>query len=313
MNRLLLTCAALLCLAGAMSATAQTTRGIKGVLAEATPVVLVKEGFKSVEGPLPQPDGGLLFGNNQDNQIVRIAPDGTVSAWFENSGGANALTRMPNGDIVATLVGDKVVAVMKPGAPPRPLVTGYNGTPFNRPNDLVASRRGDLYFTDTAAPGAPAGTLPAAVYQINEQGVLTRITTDIAQPNGVALSPDDDTLYVANTAGEYIIAFDLDRKGRPGKRRDFARLTMPAAQNGAPASSGADGIAVDAEGRVFVATALGVQVFSSKGKALGTIELPRTPQNLAFAGSGRSSLYVVGRGAVYRIATLTHGPDREGK
>jgi gluconolactonase len=296
-----------------MSAPAQTTRGIKGVLAEATPVVLVKEGFKAVEGPLPQPDGGLLFGNNQDNQIVRIAPDGTVSAWFENSGGANALTRMPNGDIVATLVGDKVVAVMTPGSPPRPLVKSYNGVPFNRPNDLVASRRGDIYFTDTAAVGATAPALPSAVYQINEQGVLSRITTDIARPNGVALSPDDDTLYVANTAGEYIIAFDLDRKGRVGKRRDFAQLAMPAPQNGVPASSGADGIAVDAEGRLFVATTLGVQVFSSKGKPLGTIELPTTPQNLAFAGSGRSSLYVVGRGAVYRIATLTRGPDREGK
>ncbi len=119
MKRVLLTCAAMVSLAGAMSATAQTTRGIKGVVAEATPVVLVKDGFKSVEGPLPQPDGGLLFGNNQDNQIVRIAPDGTVTAWFENSGGANALTRMPNGDIVATLVGDKVVAVMISTSPIR--------------------------------------------------------------------------------------------------------------------------------------------------------------------------------------------------
>ncbi len=312
MNRVLVTCAALVSLA-VMPASAQTTKAIKGVLAEATPVVLVKEGFKAVEGPLPQPDGGLLFGNNQENQIVRIAPDGTVTAWFQNSGGANALTRMPNGDIVATLVGDKVVAAMTPGPPPRPLVSGYNGPPFNRPNDLVASRRGDIYFTDTAAVGASGATLPAAVYQIKEQGLLARITTDIERPNGVALSPDDDTLYVANTAGEFIIAFDLDRKGRPGKRRDFARLTMPAPQNGAPASSGADGIAVDAEGRLYVATTLGVQVFSSRGKPLGTIELPRTPQNLAFAGPDRSSLFVVGRGAVYRIATLTHGPDREGK
>jgi len=314
MKRVLLICAALACAAGATSASAQTvTRSIKGVVAEATPVELVKDGFKAVEGPLPQPDGGLLFGDNQSSQIVRIAPDLTVSAWFENSGGANALTRMPNGDIVATLVGDKVIAVMKPGSPPQPLVSGYNGTPFNRPNDLVASRRGDIYFTDTAAPGAAGAALPSAVYQLSEQGVLTRITTDIARPNGVALSPDDDTLYVANTAGDHIIAFDLDRKGRPGKHRDFAQLAMPTSQAGAPASSGADGIAVDAEGRLFVATTLGVQVFSSRGKALGTIDLPKTPQNLAFAGPGRTWLYVVGRGAVFRISTLTHGTDREGK
>jgi gluconolactonase len=315
MNRALKTCAALASLAMAMSAAAQTTttKAIKGVLGEATPVVLVRDGFKAVEGPLAQPDGGLLFGDNQSNQIVRIAPDGTVSSWFDNSGGANALTRTPAGDIVATLVGDKVVAVMKPGSPPRPLVNGYNGTPFNRPNDLVASRRGDIYFTDTAAAGATAPALPSALYQITDKGELLRITTDIARPNGVALSPDDGTLYVANTAGEYIIAFNLDRKGRVGKRRDFAQLAMPPPQNGAPASSGADGIAVDEEGRLYVATTLGVQVFSSKGKPLGTIEMPKQPQNLAFAGPGRTSLYVVGRGAVYRISTLTHGVDREGK
>jgi gluconolactonase len=313
MNRVLLGCVALASLGIALAASAQTTQGIKGVLGEATPIVLVKDGFKSVEGPLPQPDGGLLFGDNQSNQIVRIAPDGSVLAWFENSGGANALTRMPTGDIVATLVGDKAVAVMKPGAPPRPLVTGYNGMPFNRPNDLVASRRGDIYFTDTAAAGTNTAALPAAVYQITEQGVLLRIATDIARPNGVALSPSDDTLYVADTAGEYIIAFALDRKGRVGKRRDFAQLAMPPQQNGAPPSSGADGMAVDAEGRLYVATTLGVQVFSSKGKPLGTIELPKQPQNLAFAGPGLTSLYVVGRGAVYRISTLTRGPEREGK
>ena len=315
MNRLFLTCAALSGLAIATLAAAQTvTKGIKGVVGEATPVVLVKEGFKATEGPLPQPDGGVLFTDNQSNQIVRIAPDGSISSWFDNSGGANALTRMPNGDIVATLVGDKVIAVMKPGSPPRSLVNGYVGTPFNRPNDLVASRRGDIYFTDTAAVGATSPALPSAVYQIRDSGELLRIATDIARPNGVALSPDDGTLYVANTSGEYIIAFNVDRKGRVGKRRDdFAKLETPPPQNGAAPASGADGIAVDEDGRLYVATTLGVQVLSAKGKPLGTIELPKTPQNLAFAGPGRSALYVVGRGSVFRIATLTHGPDREGK
>jgi gluconolactonase len=72
-------------------------------------------------------------------------------------------------------------------------------------------------------------------------------------------------------------------------------------------------MAVDTEGRLYVATTLGVQVFSSKGKPLGTIELPKAPQNLAFAGSNRATLFVVGRGSVYRISTLTHGVDREGK
>ena len=76
---------------------------------------------------------------------------------------------------------------------------------------------------------------------------------------------------------------------------------------------GADGLAVDAQGRLFVASTLGVQVFSPEGAALGIIAMPKQAQNLAFGGMDRSVLYVVGRGSVYRIDTLTKGPDRAGK
>jgi gluconolactonase len=84
---------------------------------------------------------------------------------------------------------------------------------------------------------------------------------------------------------------------------------------GAPAAagSGADGMAVDEKGRLYVATAMGVQVFSDQGEALGIIVLPKQPQNLAFSGPGRHSLFVVGRGSVYRIQMLTRGPQRSGK
>lgn len=262
---------------------------------------------------MPLPDGSLLFTNNRTAQVLRVAPDGTVSPWLEASGGANALTTLPGGEIVATQVGDLAIAVLKPGEAPRVLARGFDGKPFNRPNDLVASRRGDIYFTDTAAVGATNPALPSAVYQLAPDGHLLRIGTDIARPNGVALSPDERRLYVANTTGEWILAFELDRKGKVKGRSDFARLALPPTRDGQPASPGADGLAVDHEGRLFVATTLGVQVFSPRGEPLGTIVLPKQPQNLAFAGPGRATLYVVGRGAVYRIATLTHGPKRAGK
>jgi gluconolactonase len=310
-------CSALLVfLAGAwISAGAQelTTPAIAGVVSAGTPVQLVKDGFEAVEGPVPLPDDGLLFTNNRTEQIVRVAPDGSTSVWFEHSGGANALTWMPNGEIVATLNITVGIAVVKPGASPRMLVREFEGKPFNRPNDLIASRRGAIYFTDGASPATANTSLPSALYQLTGKGELLRISTDIPRPNGVALGPDERTLYVANTAGEWIIAFALDRKGNVTGRRDFAKLAMPPAQSGAAASSGADGLAVDAKGRLFVATTLGVQVFSPQGAPLGIITLPKQPQNLAFAGSRRATLYVVGRGSVYRIATLTHGPRRAGK
>lgn len=323
----LLTCAAL----ASMQAGAQSA--VPEVLAADAKVELVKEGFKATEGPMRDKDGGVLFTDNQANQIIRIAADGASSPWAENTGGANALTRTPNGDVVATLVGDKVIAVIQPGTAPRVLAREFEGKPFNRPNDLVSSRKGIIYFTDTAAVGAMNPALPSAVYQLSPGGELRRIATDIARPNGVALSPDERTLYVANTTGEWIQAFDVDASGHASeKHRDFAHLVMPpppapaagaaaapaaatpaVPATPAPPSSGADGIAVDEKGRLFVATTVGVQVFSARGEALGIITLPKTPQNLAFAGTAGNTLYVVGRGAVYRIATQTKGPDRAGK
>ena len=290
---------------------------IPGVVNAGTPIQLVKDGFEAVEGPLPQLDDGLIFTNNRVGRIVQIAPDGTVSAWYEGTGGANALARTPKGDVVATLADGLAIGVVRPGEAPRVLVGNYEGTPFNRPNDLVAGKRGDIYFTDTVPLTAtkPA-VIPSALYQLTAKGKLVRIADDIARPNGLALSPDERTLYVANTSGEWVFAFDLDRKGRAGKRRDFARLALPPPpQNGASTitGAGADGMAMDEKGRLYVATTLGVQVFSPQGNPLGIITLPKQPQNLAFAGPGRSALFVVGRGAVFRIATLTRGPHRPGK
>jgi len=304
--------------ASAVHAQAVVTPGIAGVVAAGTPVEMVKDGFGGSEGPLPQEDGGLLFTENTAGRITRVASDGSVSVWMENSGGANALAVTPNGEIVATLTaGKQGIGVLAQGAVTRMLVSEFQGAPFNRPNDLVAGRLGQIYFSDPASPGPP-GAVPkkSAVYQLTAAGELLLIADDIERPNGVALSPDERKLYVANTAGEWIIAFDLDREGKVTGRARFALLAMPAPVNAQATprlASGADGLAVDRSGRLYVATTIGIQVFSRRGEALGTIALPRQPQNLAFAGPKRSALFVVGRGAVFRIPMQARGPRRAGK
>lgn len=300
--------------APAAVAAATTTPAIADVVAAGTAIELLKEGLEAVEGPLPMADGGVLFTNNSTKQVLRVAPDGSISTWLENSGGANALTRLPNGDVVATQNVDLAIAVVKPGAPARMLASEFEGRKFNRPNDLIASRKGDIYFTDSAPMGVADPPLPSAVYRLSAKGQLTRVTKDIKRPNGVALSPDEKTLYVANTQGEYLVAFDLDASGEPKNPRDFAKLALPPAQGANAPTSGADGIAVDEKGRLFVATTVGVQVVSPKGELLGVIPMPKQPQNLAFGGGPRRNvLYVVGRGAVYRIATQVKGVDRDRK
>jgi gluconolactonase len=206
------------------------------------------------------------------------------------------------------------VGVIHPADQARVLAANFEGTAFGRPNDLVIGRGGDLYFTDPglgAQPGQPAP--PTAVYQLRPGGKLRRVAAGIERPNGVALSPDEAVLYVANTQGDWLLAFDLGRDAGVGTPRNFARIAGVQRGEGGAVSGGADGLAVDAQGRVYVATGLGVQVFDPAGTALGVIALPKAPQNLAFGGPRRDQLYVVGRGSVYRIPTLTSGPAGRAK
>jgi gluconolactonase len=292
---------------------------IPDVASRGARITLLKDGFEGTEGPVPQKDGGLLFTENRAGRIVRIAPDGTTSVWMEKTGGANALALTPKGDLVATLTGPvPSIAMLTQGADPKVLVKDYQGMPFNRPNDLIVGKSGSIYFSDPVGRPAP-GAAPAdparksAVYQLATTGELLRIADDIETPNGIALSKDERRLFVANTTGQWVVAFALDRNGKVGQRSDFARLQLPSNQPAAQ-GAGADGLAVDDKSRLYVATTLGVQVFSPVGEPLGIISLAKAPQNLAFSGGrNRSQLFVLGRGAVYVIDTTTRGPRRPGK
>ncbi|CAN7266614.1 SMP-30/gluconolactonase/LRE family protein [Pseudoduganella sp. LjRoot289] len=309
--------AAALLLASATSAYAQDTSrtpAIAGVVAAGTPVELIKDGFNGTEGPLVLPDGSLIFTETPANRITRIAPDGSTSTYLDNTNGANGLAFNADGDLYAVQVQDARVGIIQPASSARTLAVRYEGESFGRPNDLVLDRKGGVYFTDSGpnanAPARPAGQpAPAkpAVYYISPEGALTRLANDIERPNGIQLSPDENTLYVANTAGEYVLAYDITGEGKVGPRRNFAKLEGWRKTDTGASSSGADGLAVDASGRVYVASTAGIQVFSAKGEALGVIALPKPPQNLAFAGSDKKTLYAVGRGAAYKIATLTQG------
>lgn len=307
--------AAIMFAGSVMGAGPATTAGpIPGVLKAGTVIEVVQEGFDGTEGPLPQADGGLLFTENRAGRIIRVAPDGTTSVWLEATGGANSLALNSKGEIIAALTEKPAIGIVKAGEAPRILVSEFEGKPFVRPNDLVVGRLGQVYFTDpgtTPGPGEPVAK-PVDIFHVTADGRVRKIAADVLRPNGIALSPDERTLYVANTAGEWVVAFEVDAQGNVGRQRNFAKLAGVQPSDTGP-RSGADGLAVDAEGRVYVASNPGVQVFSAQGEALGTIVLPKQPQNLAFAGKDRSVLYVVGRGSVYWLQTLTKGPARPGK
>ena len=153
------------------------------------------------------------------------------------------------------------------------LADSFEGKPFGRPNDLVVDKKGGVYFSEpgpNAQPGAPpaAPPLPPAVYYVPPGGRAIRIAEGIERPNGIQLSRDEKTLYVNNTNGEFLLAFDIQPDGTVRNRRNFAKYEG-VTKTATGVSSGADGLAIDSQGRVYVATSAGVQVFSPQGQHLG--------------------------------------------
>ena len=173
----------------------------------------------------------------------------------------------------------------------------------------MLDKKGGIYFTDIGNLPKSDKDEPArpAVYYITPDGKLIRVVNDVERPNGVQLSTDEKTLYLANTAGEFLLAYEIKADGSLGARKDFAKLEGYQKNNAGLFSSGADGIAIDSEDRVYVASNAGVEIYNSKGEKLGVIALPNKPQNLAFAGKEKKTLYVVGRGAAYRIPLQSQG------
>jgi gluconolactonase len=276
---------------------------IPGVIAAGARVELIKAGFEGTEGPIAHPDGGFLFTENRGSRIVKIEPNGTTSVFLEDTKEANGLAFDPMGRLIAVqrAPGFARIAVIYPPGEETVLVDRFDGNPFDRPNDLALAKNGGVYFTDPN---------PQAVYYVSPTGTVIKAADNITRPNGVLLSPDERTLYVNDSAGEHLLAFDVQPDGTVRNRRNFATyLAVRRTENGIV--SGADGLAVDAEGRVYTTSIGGVDVFSPEGRHLGTIPVGipggRNPQNLAFAGPDKKTLYIVGRGAAFKVEMLAQG------
>ncbi|HKY21913.1 MAG TPA: SMP-30/gluconolactonase/LRE family protein [Vicinamibacterales bacterium] len=286
---------------------------IPGVVAGGTKVQLLKEGLDGTEGPIALPDGSVIFSEINTNRTIKIDKDDTFSTFLENTGGTTGVAFDRQGRLFAAVVpwGRTKFSIIYPEAAKRVVIDNYDGKPFGRPNDLAIARNGGIYFTDSAnAQPRPAEPLPlpAAFYYLPPGSAkAAQILTDVAFPNGVILSRDEKVLYLNNSGGEYLLAFDVQADGTLTNRRNFAKYEGVRTNANGSVSSGADGLAIDGRGRVYVAASNGVQIFTPQGQHLGTIPTPRPPQNLAFAGPDKKTLYIVGRGVVSKVRMIAEG------
>jgi gluconolactonase len=187
------------------------------------------------------------------------------------------------------------------------LVDAFEGKKFNSPNDLVFRTDGSLYFTDPPY-GLPKGDDdPAKELKFNgvfrlANGKLQAIVKDLTRPNGIALSPDEKTLYVSNSDEKHKVwmRYDLAQDGTAGNPRVFADVTAEK-EDGVP-----DGMKVDSLGNIYASGPGGIWVFSPDGKHLGSIKPPETPANCGWGDDGRT-LYITARTGLYRIKLAVAG------
>lgn len=262
------------------------------------------------DGIVATHDGGLLIAQNDNSDVVKLDKDGhaTIAYTDTHTGGALSINAKGQLFVIERGLHPRIEEL----APHRRVLADHysNGT-FDCiggiMNDLTAARNGGVYFTVTAAS-------KGGVLYVNPKGQVMQYGENMLT-NGIILSPDEKKLYVTNR--DTVAVFDVQPDGSLGNQREFAKL-LP--------KTGGDGSAVDADGRVYVSTNPGVQVFSPDGKYLGLIPSPRDEISISFGGPERKTMYILARGAVdadgkqvanaaqvYSIRMIARGPSSRPK
>jgi gluconolactonase len=261
-------------------------------------------GFVFTEGPLWHPDGFYYFVDVRSSVLYRIVPGRAPEVVREKTGGGNGTTFDLQGRLVICEGDNRRVARMAAdGRAVEVLVDRFEGKRLNRPNDVVCKSDGSIYFTDPGlrVPLAERELAYAGVYRVMPDGVIS-LVADFEYPNGLAFSPDERRLYVANTRwAQYIHVLDLDPSGKMIRRRIFADMSSDET-DGVP-----DGMKVDVEGRVYCTGPGGTWVFAPDGARLGIIRTPEVPANLAFGGADLRTLFLTARTSVYTLRVKVPG------
>jgi gluconolactonase len=297
------------CLGLIAPALAQSPSGIPGVVAPGAEPQLVQEGFTFTEGPVATAEGELYFSDIRVNKTYLLEKGGKISVARENTNGGNGLALTKDGHLLTAEGDGKRISRMDRGGKVTTVTDGTEGRPFLAPNDLIVDAKGGIYFTDPGPrPVVPGRTV--YVYYL-PTGAKEPIVIDdkVARPNGLTITADGKTLIVDDTLGTNVFAYDIQADGTVANKRTFAELRdIPAGQE-----SVADGLALDREGRIYITTIKGVQVFDRDGQYLGTIAIARQPANVAFGGPDKRTLYITAREGLYQLSTLAQGVDRLGK
>jgi gluconolactonase len=295
------------------------------LIAPGTTLDVLADGYDWSEGPVwvPRDGGFLLWSDVPANTIYKWSPGQAAAPFMKPSGftgvgkysgepGSNGLTLDKQGRLIAAEHGDRRVSRYDWVGGKRTLADNWQGKRFNSPNDVIVKSNGDVYFTD------PIYGLPerendktretdfCGVYRWSAKtGEVTLLTKELSRPNGLAFSPDEKLLYVANSdpAKAIWMTFPVQADGTIGAGKVFKDVTsMVGDKNpGLP-----DGMRVDTKGNLFASGPGGIHVYAPDGTLLGRIETGQATANCAFGGDG-SDLYITADMYIVRVKTMTKG------
>ncbi len=250
---------------------------------------VVSEGHGFTEGPTTNAQGEVFFTDIPKSLIHKIGLDGKVSVFAENTGKANGLGFGPDGRLFACADGKKQITAFTPDGKEMVVAEGFNS------NDLCVSAKGDIYVSDP--PGKK-------VWLITRAGDRRVVDEGLLYPNGLRFSPDQSLLYVCDMKGRYVYSYNVQPDGSlANKQRYFFLHTDD------DGITNADGMTVDRDGRVYVCTSLGLQVFDQAGRVNCIFPKPQNKwfANAVFGGKDFDELYLACSDKIYKRKTKVKG------
>jgi gluconolactonase len=289
---------------------------LDALIAPNAKIEVLASGFNWSEGPVWR-DGGIVFSDVPENTVfgwkegdtaakVVLKPSGSLSGEGQ---GSNGLQVDAQGNLILCQHGERRIARLEKDGTFTSLAEKYEGKRFNSPNDLVIAKSGTIFFTDPPY-GLKKGEAPElpqhGIYSVTPAGKVSLVIADLRFPNGIALSPDQKTLYVAvsDPKNTRVMAYDLQDDGTAKNGRVFfnAQPLKSAERKG-----GCDGMKVDANGNIWTTGPGGVLIISKDGKHLGSILTGQATANCAFGGADHSTLYITADMFLLRVKTLAKG------
>ena len=272
------------------------------------------DGCRWAEGPVWFADGGyLVWSDIPNNRLLRWTPEKGVDVFNPDSNYTNGNTRDMQGRLVSCQHGGRRVIRTEPDGSSTIIADKYNGKPLNSPNDVVVKSDGSIWFTDpnygimSNYEGYKADMEQDGcfVYRVSaDLSEIAIVADDFAKPNGLAFSPDEKILYVADSgvshdpeAPHHIRAFDVSDDSQLSNSRVFAEISP-----GLP-----DGFRLDTEGNIWTSAADGVHCYAPDGTLLGKVKIPEVVANLTFGGPRKNRLFITGTTSLYAVFVAATG------